>query len=96
MKLTSRCIALLQWGKSNEVYFFKCKYLYIYIYNMYKEAAVACTKQLNCTKTMVVVVITTDKNLMFSLHSQLASDEYLIPGYGNENPRMLGSPYPRE
>ena len=29
--------------------------IYIYIY-MYKEAAVACTKQLNCTKTMVVVV----------------------------------------
>ena len=51
---------------------------------MYKEAAVACTKQLNCTKTMVVVVvIITDKNLTFSLHSQLASDEYLIPGYGN-------------
>ena len=70
--------------------------IYIYIY-MYKEAAVACTKQLNCTKTMVVVVvIITDKNLMFSLHFQLASDEYLIPGYGNEDPRMLGSPYPRE
>ena len=29
----------------------------IYIY-IYKEAAVACTKQLNCTKTMVVVVVT--------------------------------------
>ena len=71
--------------------------IYIYIY-MYKEAAVACTKQLNCTKTMVVVVVViiTDKNLMFSLHFQLASDEYLIPGYGNEDPRMLGSPYPRE
>ena len=71
-------------------------YIYIYIY-IYKEAAVACTKQWNCTKTMVVVVvIITDKNLMFSLHSQLASDGYLIPGYGNEDPRMLGSPYPRE
>ena len=63
----------------------------IYIY-IYKEAAVACTKQLNCTKTMVVVVVVviiTGKHLMFSLHSQLASDEYLIPGYGNEDPRML-------
>ena len=57
---------------------------------MYKEAAVACTKQLNCTKTMVVVVvIITDKNLMFSLHSQLASDEYLIPGYGTRTPECL-------
>ena len=62
-----------------------------------KEAAVACTKQLNSTITMVVVVvIITDKKLMFSLHSQLASDEYPIQGYGNEDPRMLGSPYPRE
>ena len=49
--------------------------IYIYIiYIIYKEAAVSCTK------TMVVaVVIITDKKLMFSLHSQLASDEYLIP-----------------
>ena len=32
-------------------------------------------KQLNCTITMiVVVVIITDNKLMFSLHSQLASD----------------------
>ena len=62
-----------------------------------KEAAVAGTKQLNCTITMVVVVvIMTDKNIMFSLHYQLASDEYPIPGYGNEDLRMLGSPYPRE
>ena len=68
----------------------------IYIYT-YKEAAVACTKQLNCTKIMVVVVvIITNKKLMFSLHSQLASEEYPIPGYGNEDPSMLGSPYPRE
>ena len=60
-----------------------------------KEPAVSFTKQLNCTITMVVVeVIITGKKLMFSLHSQLASDEYLIPGYGNEDPRMLGSPYP--
>ena len=42
------------------------------------------------------VVIITDKKLMFSLHSQLTADEYPIPGYGNEDPRMLGSPYPRE
>ena len=63
---------------------------------MYKEVAVACTKQLNCKTMVVVVVIITDKNLMFSLHSQLASDEYLIPGYGNEDPRMRGSPYPQE
>ena len=64
---------------------------------IYKEAAVACTKQLNCTITMViVVVIITDNKLMFSLHSQLASDEYPIPGYRNEDPKMLGSPYPRE
>ena len=68
----------------------------IYIY-IYKEAAVACTKQLNCTITMVVVVvIITDNKLMLSLHSQLASDEYPIPGYQNEDPKMLGSPYPRE
>ena len=60
-----------------------------------KEAAVACTKQLNCTIPMVVlVVIIADNKLMFSLHSQLASDEYPIPGYGNKDPRMLGSPYP--
>ena len=62
-----------------------------------KEPAVACTKQLNCTITMVVVeVIITDKKFMFSLHFQLASDEYPIPSYRNEDPRMLGSPYPRE
>ena len=66
--------------------------IYIYIYICIRRQLL-----LNCTKTMVVVVvIITDKNLMFSLHSQLASDEYLIPGYGNEDPRMLGSPYPRE
>ena len=60
------------------------KFIFLNV-NIYKEVAVACTKQLNCTKTMVVVlvVIITDKYLMFSLHSQLASDECLIPGYGN-------------
>ena len=67
----------------------------IYIYNniyIDMEVAVACTKQLNCTKTLVlVVVIITDKILMFSLHPQLASDEYPIRGHENEDPRMLGS-----
>ena len=53
--------------------------------------------QLNCTITIVVVVfIITDKKLMFNLHSQLASDEYPIPGYENEVLRMLGSPYTLE
>ena len=68
-------------------------YIYIYIYICIRRQLLHVLNSLNCTKTMVVVVvIITDKNLMFSLHSQLASDEYLIPGYGNEDPRMLGSP----
>ena len=60
MKINKQNALLFYTGKRVMKFIFLNVNIYIYI--MYKEAAVACIKQLNCTKIMVVVVvIITDK-----------------------------------